>query len=100
LRLFSALDLGKLVAFKYGDSADLLTKQDRHICFLGLREIHQKHLLADLVFLINERKTTLRIFLYFSVGCGLKSLNKKDKYPKVVWISMTVWGRVNCYIAK
>ncbi|AEA97984.1 hypothetical protein [Alteromonas mediterranea] len=49
-----------------------VTKQDRHISFLGLREIHQKHLIADLVFLINELKTTLRIFLYFSVGYGLE----------------------------
>ncbi|WP_339378832.1 hypothetical protein [Candidatus Enterovibrio escicola] len=49
-----------------------MTKQDRHISFLGLREIHQKHLIADLVFLINELKTTLRIFLYFSVGYGLE----------------------------
>ena len=27
---------------------------------------------ADLVFLINERKTTLRFFLYFSCGYGLE----------------------------
>jgi len=53
-------------------TAERLTKQDRHISFLGLREIHQKHLIADLVFLINELKTTLRIFLYFSVGYGLE----------------------------
>ncbi|AEA97982.1 hypothetical protein MADE_1009220 [Alteromonas mediterranea DE] len=37
---------------------------------LGLCEIHQMHLHVDLVFLINERKTTLSFFLYFSVGCG------------------------------
>ncbi|AFV85497.1 hypothetical protein amad1_09950 [Alteromonas mediterranea DE1] len=39
---------------------------------LGLCEIHQMHLHVDLVFLINERKTTFRFFLDFSVGYGLE----------------------------
>jgi len=39
---------------------------------LGLREKHQNHLHVDLVFFINERKTTLRFFLYFSSGYGLE----------------------------
>ncbi|MEA3379250.1 MAG: hypothetical protein U9Q87_00030 [Pseudomonadota bacterium] len=71
-----AINFGKFYLESYGASAEWSevkeTKQDRHISFLGLREIHQKHLIADLVFLINELKTTLRIFLYFSVGYGLE----------------------------
>ncbi|WP_196248017.1 hypothetical protein [Alteromonas macleodii] len=39
---------------------------------LGLREINQKHLHVDLLFLKNELKTTLRFFLYFSCGYGLE----------------------------
>ena len=35
----------------------------------GVLEIH---LHTDLVFLINELKTILRFFLYFSFCCGLK----------------------------
>ncbi|OES32893.1 hypothetical protein BFV94_1916 [Alteromonas macleodii] len=31
----------------------------------GLREIHQKHLHADLVFLVNERK---RLYVFFFIS--------------------------------
>jgi len=62
----------------------------------GLREIHQNHLHVDLVILINERKMTLRFFLYFLLVVGYCSYKYKDRFPKVVWISMTVLGWVSC----
>ena len=46
---------------------------------LGLCEIHQMHLHVDLVFLINERKTTLRFYLYFSGSCSLEYFKYKEK---------------------
>ena len=44
------------------------------------------------VYLICELETTLRFFFIFLLVVGYCIHRYKDSFPKVVWISMTVWS--------
>ena len=77
--------------------ACLCTPADAGFFVFGLREIHQIHLNVGLMFSTIERKNDITVFSLFLCLLWFRLLGiRKEKCSKVVWISMTVWGRVKC----